>query len=112
MRASLITDPIRGTVPIGRVFWLYGVVGSLIYSALGLFLDLGSELELRMYTIGGIAYTLYVTIATYACAATIKSPFWRLLTRASALITLVLLPFLAYVSLSGVLALTSLGGIE
>jgi tellurite resistance protein TehA-like permease len=112
MRVSVITDPIRGTVPIGRVIWLYGVVGALIYSALGFFVDLESERALRIYTIGGIAYTLYVTVATYACAATIKSPFWRLLTRASALITLALLPFLGYVSLSGVLSLTSLGGIE
>jgi tellurite resistance protein TehA-like permease len=112
MRASFITDPIRGTVPIGRVIWLYGIVGSLIYSALGLFVDLESALALRVYEIGGLVYTLYVTVATYACAATMKSPFLRLLVRVSALITLLLLPFLAYLSLSGVLALTSLGGIE
>jgi hypothetical protein len=112
MRASFITDPIRGTVPIGRIIWLYGIVGSLIYGALGFLVDSGPEFVLRLYDIGGIAYTLYVTIATYTCAATIKSPFWRLLTRVSAVITLLLLPFLAYLSLSGALSLTSLGGVE
>jgi hypothetical protein len=112
MRARFVTDPIRGTVPVGRVIWLYGILGSLIYSALGLFIDPSAEGTLRIYTIGGLLYTLYVTIATYRCAATVKSPFWRGVTRVSALLTLLLLPLLAYLSFSGVLALTSLGGIE
>jgi hypothetical protein len=111
-RWRFITDPIRGTAPIGRVIWLYGLAGSLIYSAFGLLIDPAAEGALRIYTIGGLLYTLYVTIATYRCAASVKSPFLRQLTRVSALVTLLLLPFLAYLSLSGVLALTSLGGIE
>jgi hypothetical protein len=116
MRASFITDPIRGTVPIGRVIWLYGIVGSLVYGALELFIDPGAEWTLRLYSLGGIAYTLYVTIATYRCAATIRSPFWRQATRVGAVIMLLLLPGFAYLDLSGdlggALALTGLGGSE
>jgi hypothetical protein len=116
MRASFITDPIRGTAPVGRVIWLYGIVGSLIYGALELLIDPAAEVEMRIYTLGGFAYTLYVTIATYRCAATIRSPFWRRTTRVCAVITLLLLPLLAYLDLSGdlggALALTGLGGIE
>jgi hypothetical protein len=112
MRAAFITDPIRGVVPIGRVIWLYGIVGSLIYSTLGLLVDPGAEPAFEIYTLGGLVYSLYVTIATYRCAATIESPFWRRTTRVCALITLLLLPFLAYLGFSGALALTSLGGVE
>jgi hypothetical protein len=112
VRTRFITDPIRGTAPIGRVIWLYGVVGSLVYGALELLIDPSDEAALRIYFIGGVVYTLYVTIATYRCAATIRSPFWRRAARASAVITLLLLPFLVYLCWSGALALTSLGGIE
>jgi hypothetical protein len=107
-----ITDPIRGETPLARVIWLYGIVGSLVYSALELLIDPGRERVEELYTIGGFAYTVYVTVATYRCAARVKSPFWRRLTRWSALLTLVLLPFLLYLSLSGALTLTSLGGVE
>jgi hypothetical protein len=107
-----ITDPIRGETPLARVIWLYGIVGSLIYSALELLIDPEHAAAERIYTIGGFAYTVYLTIATYRCAARLESPFWRTLTRWSALATLALLPFLLYLSLSGALTLTSLGGVE
>jgi hypothetical protein len=107
-----VTDPIRGQTPLARVIWLYGIVGSLIYSAFELLIDPGQERVEQIYTIGGFLYTVYVTVATYRCAARLESPFWRGLTRWSALATLVLLPFLLYLSLSGALTLTSLGGVE
>jgi hypothetical protein len=107
-----ITDPIRGETPLARVLWLYGIAGSFVYSALGLLIDPANESVLRIYTLGGFLYTVYVTVATYRCAARLESPFWRGLTRWSAVATLVLLPFLLYLSLSGALTLTDLGGVE
>ncbi|HTV95355.1 MAG TPA: hypothetical protein VME42_05115 [Steroidobacteraceae bacterium] len=111
-RWAFLTDPLKGKTPLGRVIWLYGIVGSFAYSALGLFFDVTDERALLLYSVGGLLYTVYVTIATYRCAGSVKSALLRNLVRASAVLTLLLLPLLAYLSFSGVLALSSLGGIE
>jgi hypothetical protein len=105
-------DPLRGKTTLGRVIGWYGIVGSLLYSALGLFIDVESERAMQAYTIGGLILTVYVTIATYRCAASLRSSLGRNLVRVSALLSLALLPILAYLALSGALTLTGLGGIE
>jgi hypothetical protein len=107
-----IMDPLRGQTSLGRVIGWYGIVGSLVYSALGLLIDVESDRAMRAYTIGGLIYSVYVTIATYRCAASMRSSFARNLVRVSALLSLALLPLLAYLALSGALTLTALGGIE
>jgi hypothetical protein len=107
-----IMDPLRGKTSLGRVIGWYGFVGSLVYSALGLIIDVESERAMRIYTIGGLIYSVYVTIATYRCAGSMRSSFGRNLVRVSALLSLALLPVLAYLALSGALTLTNLGGIE
>jgi hypothetical protein len=107
-----IMDPLRGKTSLGRVIGWYGIVGSLVYSALGLLIDVESDRAMRAYTIGGLIFSVYVTIATYRCAASMRSSFGRNLVRISALLSLALLPLLAYLALSGALTLTSLGGIE
>jgi hypothetical protein len=107
-----IMDPLRGKTTLGRVIGWYGIVGSVVYSALGLLIDVESERAMRAYTVGGLIYSVYVTIATYRCAASLRSSFGRNFVRVSALLSLALLPLLAYLALSGALALTGLGGIE
>jgi hypothetical protein len=107
-----IMDPLRGKTGLGRVVWLYGIAGSLLYSAFGLFIDLENTRAMQLYTIGGLIFSVYVTIATYQCAASMRSAFARNLVRISALLSLALLPVFAYFALSGALTLTSLGGIE
>jgi hypothetical protein len=105
-------DPLRGKTTLGRVIGWYGIVGSLLYSALGLFIDVESERAMRAYTLGGFIFTVYVTIATYRCAASLQSSFGRNFVRVSALLSLALIPLLAYLAFSGALTLTGLGGIE
>jgi hypothetical protein len=107
-----IMDPLRGKTSFGRVFWGYGILGSLLYSALGLLIDVENEWAMRVYSVGGLILSVYVTIATYQCASSLRSSFARALVKVSAVITLALLPFLAYLGFSGALTLTSLGGVE
>jgi hypothetical protein len=107
-----IMDPLRGRTTLGRVVGWYGIVGSLVYSAFGLFIDVESVRVMQAYTIGGLIFTVYVTVATYQCAGSMRSSFGKSVVRVSAILTLALLPFLAYLALSGALTLTSLGGIE
>jgi hypothetical protein len=111
-RWRFITDPLRGKIPVSRVIWLYGIVGSLVYGVIGLLFDVTDERGMRIYTIGGLIFTVYVTVATYQCAVSVRSTFLRRLVRVSAVLTLLLLPVLTYFSLFGVLELTGLRGEE
>jgi hypothetical protein len=107
-----VMDPLRGKTTLGRVVGWYGIVGSLVYSAFGLFIDVESQRAMWVYTAGGLVFTVYVTIATYRCAASMRSSFGRNFVRISALLSLALLALLTYLALSGALTLTNLGGIE
>ena len=71
---AFLKEPLLGKTSLAKVFWLYGVLGSLLYGAIELFIDPGNELLLRIYVIGGIIFSVYVTAATYKCAANCKSP--------------------------------------
>src|SRR5271165_6342519 len=107
---AFLKEPLLGKTSLSRVFWLYGVLGSLLYGAIELFLDPGNDFLMRTYVIGGLIFSVYVTVATYQCAANCKSAFIARLARISAVITLVLLPVLTYLELSGALSLIALTG--
>jgi hypothetical protein len=111
-RWRLLIDPLKGRTSIGKVIWVYGVLGSLAYSLLGLLFDAADESSMRIYTIGGLLFSLYVTVATYQCARNCKTAFGRGLVRVCAVLTLLLLPLLAYLELNGALGLTGLRGSE
>jgi hypothetical protein len=107
---AFLKDPLLGKTSLSKVFWLYGVVGSFLYGAIELLLDPGNDFLMRLYIIGGLIFSVYVTLATYQCAANCRSPFLARLVRISAVITLALLPVITYLDLSGALTLIALGG--
>jgi hypothetical protein len=107
-----LVDPLKGRTSIGKVVWLYGVLGSVAYGLLGLLFDVADERAMRIYTVGGYLFSLYVTVATYQCAQNCKTAVGRGLVRVGAVLTLLLLPLLAYLELSGAVGLTSLRGLE
>ena len=109
---SFLMEPLRGKTALSKVFWLYGLLGSILVSAFGLVFDPGNELEMRAYTVFGLLFSVYVTVATYQCASNWQSKFLARLARISAVISLVALPVLAYLYFSGALdvALTTLSG--
>ena len=84
-------------------------MGSVLYGAIELFLDPGNDFIMRVYVIGGLIFSVYVTVATYQCAANCKSPLIARLARISAVITLLLLPVLTYLDLTGALTLAGVG---
>jgi hypothetical protein len=106
---KFLKDPLLGKTSLSRVFWLYGVVGSLLYGAIELFLNPENALLMRFYMIGGVIITAYVIVATYQCAGNCESPMLARLARISAVISLLLLPVLIYLDVSGSLTLSSLG---
>jgi hypothetical protein len=96
-----LRDPLQGKTSLNQVFWLYGVVGSLIYGALELFLDPANAVVMGLYVIGGLALSVYVAVATFRCAKNCRSKFWALMAQGSAVLSLILLPYLTYLELTG-----------
>jgi hypothetical protein len=65
---------------------------------------------MRLYTLGGIIISIYVCIAVYRCAANTRWPAFAQITRALAIISLLLLPVIVYLERSGALSLDALSG--
>lgn len=109
---AFLTDPLQGKTSLTKVFWLYGVCGSVILGALGLALDPGSEWVLRAYDVVGLLFSVYVTVATYRCAGNCRSKVLAGLVRFSAVVSLLLLPVFAYLEYTGAIdqLLSTLGG--
>jgi len=101
--ATFLMEPLRGKTSLSKVFWLYGVVGSLLVSAAGLVVSPGNEFANRAYIVAGFLYSVYATVATYQCAGNCRSKALAGFVRVSAVISLLLLPVFLYLQLSGAL---------
>jgi hypothetical protein len=62
------------------------------------------------YSIGGFLFSVYVTVGTYRCARNCRTLWMTKLVRWSAVATLVLLPVLLYLDLTGALTLSGVLG--
>jgi hypothetical protein len=96
-------EPLQGKTSLGRVFWLYGVLGSILVSAIGLGVDSGNKFLMRIYIVFSLLFTVYVTIATYQCAGNCRSKVLARFVRVSAVISLAALPVFAYLEFTGAL---------
>jgi intracellular septation protein A len=105
---EFLKEPLQGKTSLSKVIWLYGVVGSLLFGAIELFLNPENQFVMHVYTILGLFFGVYITVATYLCAKNCKSLFLARFVRVSAVISLVLLPVLTYLELTGALTLTDL----
>ena len=100
---ELLSEPMQGKTSLTRVFWVYGVLGSVLLSALGLFLDPGNVFVMRLYILFSYVFTIYILVATYRCAGNCRSPAMARFVRVSAVISLIALPAIAYLEFSGAL---------
>jgi succinate dehydrogenase hydrophobic anchor subunit len=97
---SFIMKPLQGKTSVSRVFWLYGVLGSLVYGSLEFLFDPGNAVLMGLYEVGGLVFTVYVTVGTYRCAVNCRSARMANFVRVSAVITLLLLPVIMYLDLT------------
>ena len=100
---QFVQAPLKGELSVSRVFWLYGVVGSLVYGLLEFFIDPANGLLMRLYTVGAYAYSAYVIVGTYRCAVNCRTAGMARFVRISAIVSLILLPVFMYFELSGAL---------
>ena len=98
---QFLQAPLQAKLSVTRVFWLYGVAGSLLYGCLEFLIDPGSAFLMRLYTIGGGLYSAYVIVGTYRCAVNCATVGMTRFVRISCILSLILLPILTYYELSG-----------
>ena len=98
---QFIQAPLDAKLSVARVFWLYGVAGSLLYGVVEFFIDPGNTFLMRMYTVGGCLYSAYVIVGTYRCSVNCSTERMARFVRVSSLVSLMLLPILTYFELSG-----------
>ncbi len=108
---EFLAGPLQGRTSLSKVIWVYGLLGSFLYGAIELFLDPGNELAMRVYSVGGLLFSLYVIVATYRCAGNCPSKFWARMARISAVLSLVLLPVMAYLEFTGASTLSAVQGL-
>jgi len=108
--SQFVKEPLEGKTSLSRVIWLYGVVGSLLYGSLELFLNPENQFVMRVYTIVGLLFTVYCIVGTYRCAKNTKSPWVARSARIGAIIVLLLLPVLTYLELTGAVTIADLLG--
>jgi quinol-cytochrome oxidoreductase complex cytochrome b subunit len=107
---EFVKQPLEGKTSLSRVIWLYGLVGSLVYGSLELFLNPENQFVMRVYTIVGLIFTVYCIVGTYRCAKNTKSPWVARSARIGAIILLLLLPVLTYLELTGAVTIADLLG--
>jgi hypothetical protein len=100
---AFFAEPLQGKTSLTKVFWLYGVLGSVLVSALGLGVDPANRFATRAYILFGLLFSVYVTVATYRCAGNCRSKILAGFIRFSAVVSLVLLPVFAYLEFTGVI---------
>jgi hypothetical protein len=107
-----VKEPWQGKTSLATVFWGYGLLGSVLVSALGACIDPGNDVAMWAYTAFGVAFSVYVTVATYRCADNCKSVFMARLVRVSTVVSvIVVVPAFLYLYFTGALgvALATLG---
>jgi hypothetical protein len=108
--SQFIKEPLEGKTSLSRVIWLYGLLGSLLYGSLELFIDPENQFVMRVYTIVGLIFTVYCIVGTYRCAKNAKSPWAAKSARIGSIILLLLLPVLTYLELNGAVTIADLLG--
>lgn len=78
MRLRWLVDALRGKVSLSRAFWLYGLGISIVYSLIGLFIDIENVPVIVIYGIVGLALGVLQTIILWRSASNSSS---RLLAR-------------------------------
>lgn len=90
-----LTDPLAGKTSLGRAIWLYGLGGSLVYSAVGLLFP-ETTAGFTAYVVFGLVIGVLQSVILWRCATNSRSELVRKLVRAAVIVGLVLVPLMLY----------------
>ena len=95
-----LADALGGRVSLSRAFWIYGLGISVVYSALGLLIDLKSSLGVTVYLLLGALLGVLQTIILWRCAYNSRSRFLGRLVRIAMVFGLILVAIMLCVLLT------------
>src|SRR5260370_4689230 len=97
---KVILEPLRGATTLWRVAWLYSFMGGAVLQILAI-LVVKAGASVQMVALACLTYGSYVTFAAYRCARNCPWPSLGRLVRFAALISLLLVPFVAFRIVAG-----------
>ena len=92
-----LADALSGKVSLGRAFWLYGLGVSVVYSLIGLPIDLQNRPAITIYLVVGLALGVLQTIILWRSAPNSRSKFLGRLVRTVTVFGLLVVVILLYV---------------
>jgi hypothetical protein len=96
-----LTDAVTGKTSLGRAIWLYGLGGSILYSAVGLLFP-ETPTGYTVYMVLGLAVGILQSVILWRCVPNSRSAFFRRFVRSSVIVGLILTPIMLYVLFANV----------
>jgi hypothetical protein len=91
-----LADALSGRVSLARAFWLYGLGVSVLYSLIGLLVDIQNLRAVLIYATVGLALGVLQTIIMWRCASNARSRFLARLVRAIILFGVIVMAVMLY----------------
>lgn len=92
-----LADALKGKASLGSAFWLYGLGVSVVYSIIGLPIDLQNRPALVIYVIVGLALGVLQTVILWRSASNSRSKFVGRLVHTAMVLGFVILVIMLYV---------------
>jgi tryptophan-rich sensory protein len=92
-----LADALGGKVSLARAFWVYGLGLSVVYSLIGLFVDIQNVAAAAIYLVIGLALGVVQTIILWRCANNSRFRFLGRLIRTAMIFSLVVVAIVLYV---------------
>ena len=96
MKPQFLLDALRGKTSLAKVFWLYGLGGSVGYSFLRWIFEPRSPVAVAVYLVGGLGLGLLQCAMLWQCAYNSRVRFLGSVIRAGVICGSVTLPLLLY----------------
>jgi hypothetical protein len=97
VRPRWLADALSGKVSLSRAFWVYGVGISIVYSVIGLLIDIQNLLGVTVYLLVGTALGVLQSVILWRCAYNARSRFLGRLVRTAMVFGLIMVAVMLYV---------------
>jgi amino acid transporter len=95
-----LADALSGKVSLSRAFWLYGFGISVVYSLIGLLIDMQNLPVVMIYLLVGLALGVLQTIILWRSASNSRSKFLGRLVRTVMVFGFIVVAIMIYVLLT------------
>ena len=95
-----LVDALSGKLTLSRAFWVYGLGVSVVYSLIGLLIDIENPFGVTVYLLVGAALGVLQTIILWRCAYNSRSRFLGRLVRIAMVFGLLIVAVMLYILLT------------